>query len=120
RLRVDGGGEAGVDRVVPLPAPARDHQAPSGDLAGMDGPDGGRGEGEEHPRVGDDRLRDVLGVVAGQASPEQVVGVGGVAVGAGGADRGPPVPAGGEDGAGAFEQDGAVPVEDLGGAGQVD
>ena len=67
-----------------------------------------------------DGVRDALGFVSGEAGAEQVVGVGGVAVGAGGADRGAAVAARGQDGPGAFEQDGAVAVEDLGGAGQVD
>ena len=67
-----------------------------------------------------DGVRDALRFVSGESGAQQVVGVGGVAVGAGGADRGAPVPARGEDGAGAFEQDGAVAVEDLRGAGEVD
>jgi hypothetical protein len=64
--------------------------------------------------------RDALGVVSGQAGAQQVVGVGGVAVRAAGADRGAAVAARGEHGAGAFEQDGAVAVEDLRAAGEVD
>jgi hypothetical protein len=61
-----------------------------------------------------------LVLVSGEAGAEQVVGVGGVAVGAGRADRGAAVPARGEHGSGAFEQDGSVAVEDLRGSGEVD
>ena len=67
-----------------------------------------------------DGLRDALGGVSGEAGAQQVVGVGGVAVGAGGADRGAAVAARGEHVAAAFEQHGAVAVEDLRGAGEVD
>jgi hypothetical protein len=64
--------------------------------------------------------RDAFRLVSGEAGAEQVVGVGGVAVGAGGTHGGAPVSAGGQDGPGSFEQDRAVSVEDLRGARQVD
>jgi hypothetical protein len=67
-----------------------------------------------------DGVGDVLTVVSGEAGAEQVVGVGGVAVGAGGADRGAAVPAGGQRGAGALNEDGTVAVEDLRAARQMD
>jgi hypothetical protein len=61
--------------------------------------------------VVDHALRHVLAVVSGESGAQQVVGVGGVAVRAGRADRGTAIAARGEHGAAAFEQDRAVAVE---------
>ena len=58
-----------------------------------------------------DGVGHAFGGVSGESGAQEVVGVGGVAVGAGGADRSSAVAAGGEDVAGAFEQDRAVPVQ---------
>ena len=54
----------------------------------------------------------VLGVVPGESGAQQVEGVGGVAVRAGRAHAGAAVAAGGQHGAGALEQHGAVAVQD--------
>jgi hypothetical protein len=72
------------------------------------------------PRRVGDRGWNALGVVSGEPGAQEVEGVGGVAVGAGGTDGLAAVAAGGEDGSGALEEDGAVAVEHGGGAAQVD
>ena len=61
--------------------------------AGVHGAERGRGEGGEHARMGAHRFGDVL--AAGEPGADELVGVAAVGLGAGGADRGAAVPAGG-------------------------
>src|SRR5262249_54532240 len=70
--------------------------ATAGDHAGVDGAEGGGGEGGEHTRVGGDRLGNAL--AAREPGPDELVGVSPVGFGAGRADRGAPVSARDVDG----------------------
>ncbi len=69
----------------------------TGDLAalaqgpGVHGPEGRRGEGDEHARVDGDRFGDAL--APGEPGPDRLVGVAAVGFGAGRADGGAAVPA---------------------------
>ena len=78
-----------VVRLAPWAA-AGDPAAVGGD-AGVDGAEGGGGEGGEHARVDGDRLGHAF--AACQPGADELVGVGAVGLGAGRADRGAPVPA---------------------------
>jgi hypothetical protein len=92
---VEGGADAGVGVVVVLPAAAGNPPATAGGALPVDGSEAGGGEGYERPRLGGDGVGDALGA-ADESGADEVEGVGGVAVGAGRADRGAPVAAGGE------------------------
>ena len=65
------------------------------DDPGVNGAEGGGGEGGEHARMDRHRLRDAL--AAREPGADQLVGVGPVGLGAGRADRGAAVPACGVD-----------------------
>jgi hypothetical protein len=114
-VRVERATDARVVGVVALPAAAPDHEAADGDAAGVDRAERRRGERDERPGPVDHRGRDAL-VPAGEPGTQQVEGVGGIAVRAGRAHRGAPIAARGHGVAGAFEQDLAVAVDDLGAA----
>ena len=74
-------GPTGAPLAAPLPA-------------GVDRAEAGGGEGDEQPRMAGDAVGDALAAV--QTGPDQLVGVGPVGGGAGGAARLAPVAAGGQ------------------------
>ena len=73
------------------PRAAPGHLAVGGFGAGVDGAEGGRGEGGEHARVDGDRFGDAF--AACESGADELVGVGPVGFRAGRADRSAAVPA---------------------------